>query len=155
MPSFSQRSIDHLTTCDVDLQELFFHIILQYDCTIIEGHRTKDAQDLAVEQGRSKTPWPTSKHNASPSLAADVGPYIPGRGIPWPQTPDWNNRTQRDRYIKDLCQWYHFAGWVEATARYLGLNNVRWGGDWDRDHNIADQTFNDLPHFEIVKGPSN
>jgi peptidoglycan L-alanyl-D-glutamate endopeptidase CwlK len=27
--------------------------------------------------------------------------------------------------------------------------NVRWGGDWDGDRDIDDQTFDDLPHFEF------
>ena len=27
---------------------------------------------------------------------------------------------------------------------------IRWGGDWDSDNIMKDQTFNDLPHFEII-----
>ena len=26
----------------------------------------------------------------------------------------------------------------------------RWGGDWDHDRDLNDQTFNDLVHFEIM-----
>jgi len=24
---------------------------------------------------------------------------------------------------------------------------IRWGGDWDRDHCLSDQSFDDLVHF--------
>ena len=30
---------------------------------------------------------------------------------------------------------------------------IRWGGDWDRDNDLADQSFNDLVHFEDLKTP--
>ncbi len=153
MPTFSPNSMHQLTTCDVALQTLFLRVVREYDNTVIEGHRTEERQNEMVANGRSKAPWPQSKHNTSPSMAVDVGPYIPGRGIPWPQTPDdWNDPTQRNAYIKDLCQWYHFAGFVEAMAQEMGITDLRWGGDWDRDHNVADQTFDDLPHFELMRG---
>jgi hypothetical protein len=29
--------------------------------------------------------------------------------------------------------------------------NLRWGGDWDRDSDLKDQTFNDLGHIEVVR----
>ncbi len=35
-----------------------------------------------------------------------------------------------------------------AAAHDLGIE-LRWGGDWDRDAEFDDQTFNDLPHFEL------
>ena len=148
MPDFSQKSINNLTTCDRDLQELFFHVITSYDCTIIEGYRPESKQKELYDSGKSKVLH--SKHNESPSLAVDVGPYIQGRGIPWPQTPDWSNEAERNKYVKDLAQFYHFAGWVEGTARWLGLQ-IRWGGDWDRDHNLSDQSFNDLVHYELLR----
>lgn len=38
-----------------------------------------------------------------------------------------------------------------GTADQIGLTGrIRWGGDWDRDHDVKDQTFNDLVHFEVV-----
>ena len=38
---------------------------------------------------------------------------------------------------------------IMATAKRLGYNNMRWGGDWDKDFDLDDQTFNDLCHFEL------
>ena len=69
---------------------------------------------------------------------------MPGKGIPW---PDKKNRP-RD-YTKDLNQFYYFAGIVIATARDLDIV-LRWGGDWDRDHDLSDQSFDDLVHFEVT-----
>jgi len=151
MPSYSNRSMDRLTTCNSVLQRLMNRVIEFYDNTITCGHRPKDQQDAAVASGNSKVRWPDSKHNRSPSEAVDAGPYIPGRGVPWPKTPtDWTDKSQRNKYIKDLAQFYHFAGFVEGTARQMHIDNVRWGGDWDRDHDLADQKFDDLVHFELI-----
>ncbi len=149
MPKYSKRSEENLATCNETIQRVFRWVLERYDHTIIEGHRPKERQDEMVRLGRSKTPWPTSKHNAMPSNAVDAGPYIPGRGIPWPKPPkDWRDKDARQKYIKDLCQWYHFAGYVEGMAHAMGIDNWRWGGDWDRDHDLQDQTFDDLPHHE-------
>ncbi len=46
-----------------------------------------------------------------------------------------------------MGQFYHFAGYVEGTADAHRIP-IRWGGDWDRDHCLSDQTFDDLVHFE-------
>lgn len=147
MPSFSTSSLGKLETCHPLLQQLFRAVILDYDCTVIEGHRSHLRQTQLYGEGKSKVT--VSKHNTVPSNAIDVGPYIMGRGIPWPQVPkDWTNRSERDQYIKDFNQWYHFVGFVMAKAKDLNIN-LRSGADWDRDNNISDQSFNDLPHFEI------
>jgi len=43
----------------------------------------------------------------------------------------------------------HFAGVVRAVAYEMDIS-IRWGGDWDGDWNLFDQTFNDLVHFEVI-----
>lgn len=140
MPSFSKQSEDKLTTCDHRIQTLFYEIIIIHDCTIIEGHRSKARQEKLFNNGSSKVKF--GNHNYSPSKAIDVAPYIPGKGIPWPKpnTPD---------YIKDLSQFYYFAGIVMDRALTIGIA-IRWGGDWDRDNTLSDQSFDDLVHFELL-----
>lgn len=138
MPTFSKKSKDQLESCDLKLQKLFNKVVSGYDCTIIQGHRSSEEQLELYEGGQSKVK--VSKHNSYPSMAVDVAPYVNG-GIPWPN-PD------SDNYIKDLAQFYHFAGYVLGQAKILGIN-IRWGGDWDRDFYFGDQTFDDLVHFEI------
>lgn len=142
MPTYSQSSKLNLDQCHLDLQRVFNKVIVTADCTIITGHRGRAEQERMVELGRSKVNYPDSKHNVSPSLAVDAAPYLPGIGIPWPQPgePD---------YVKRMMQFTYFAGYVLATAHDLGIT-LRWGGDWDRDHSLMDQSFDDLVHFELV-----
>lgn len=128
MPKFSSTSRERLDTCDERLQRLFDCVVEIYDCSILCGERTKADQDKAFAEGKSKLKYPASRHNTHPSLAVDVAPY----------PIDWNN-TKR---------FYHFAGFVQAKAIDMGIN-VRWGGDWDRDYDLDDQKFFDLPHFEL------
>jgi len=116
MPAFSNISKQRLAECDPRLQQLFNEIIKTYDCTILVGHRGQAEQDQAVHDGKSQTPWPTSKHNSQPSMAVDACPY----------PVDWNNI---DNFI-------FFAGYVLATADRLGIK-IRWGGNWDQSKIIT------------------
>ena len=154
MPSYSISSETKLDSAVVFLQKVFRFVIQFYDNTIIEGHRpvAKQLEYFNARPQRTKVKF--GRHNYEPSEAIDSAPYLPGRGIPWPQVPtNWNDKHQRDSYIKDLCQFYHYGGFVEGVASMTPGGNLRWGGDWDRDNNIQDQTFNDLVHFEVVSPP--
>jgi len=128
MPSFGGRSRKNLDEAHPDLIRLFEEVVKHIDCSVIEGHRPQSEQDAAFHSGKSKVQWPNSKHNSSPSNAVDVVPY----------PVDWND-TDRFRY---------FAGMVKGIASQMGLD-IRWGGDWDSDNDFKDQSFNDLPHFEL------
>lgn len=132
MPQFSQSSASKLATCHPDLIRVFNEVVKGFDCIVLEGHRDKAAQDAAVAAGNSKTPWPTGKHNSTPSNAADVAPA----------PLDW----------KDTKRFYYFAGYVIATARSMGVL-LRYGGDWNSDTQVKDNNFADLVHFEIAKKP--
>lgn len=132
MPSFSSRSQKHLGSAVDPLQRLFAEVVRVFDCTVITGHRGEFAQTEAYSHGLSKVQWPNSKHNSKPSLAVDVAPY----------PVDWN----------DTNRFYYFAGYVKGMASRLDIP-IRWGGDWDDDTQVSDQTFMDLVHFEYV-GPS-
>ncbi len=129
MPNFSGRSTARLLECHEDLQLLFFQVVKNFDCSIMCGHRGEEAQNEAFEKGYSKLKFPQSKHNKTPSLAVDVVPY----------PIDW----------KDFKRMYFFGGYVKGIAEGLGVK-IRWGGDWDRDTEIDDQSFIDLPHFELI-----
>ena len=128
MPQFSKISQDKLSTCHPDLQCIFNEVIKHYDCTILEGHRSDEDQIKAFKAGKSKIKS-GGKHNHLPSLAIDVAP--------WPL--DWN----------DKIAFYHFAGLVMGIACQIGIK-IRWGGDWDDDNDLKNQTFFDLPHFELI-----
>ena len=130
MPEFGEASKKQLATCHPDLQRVFNRVVEAWDCTILEGKRSEAQQRINVASGASKTMQ--SKHVYpldGPSLAVDVAPYP----IKW----------------KDYIRFYAFAGFVIGTAREMGVT-LRWGGDWDSDRDFAEETFRDLPHFELV-----
>jgi peptidoglycan L-alanyl-D-glutamate endopeptidase CwlK len=143
MPLFSAASREQLATCDPRLQRLFNEVIKHYDCKVLEGHRGQAAQEAAFRAGNSKLHYPFGNHNKLPSMAADVAP--------WPvQWPDESGLTVKQATNR-LLRFHLFAGFVKGVASQQGLK-IRWGGDWDSDWDLLDQTFNDLPHFEIL-GP--
>ena len=113
------------------LQTLFSEVIQHVDCTILDGYRGQAEQNEYFRTGKSRLRFPQSKHNQEPSLAVDVAPY----------PINWN----------DTIRFYHFGGFVRGIAAICDIP-IRWGGDWDMDHDLSDQTFMDLVHFEIV-GP--
>ena len=129
MPEYSETSRRRLITCNPLLQQVFNEVIKYYDCSILCGHRSEKDQLIAYQEDKSKVQWPNSKHNIFPSDAVDVAPY----------PINWNN----------IKRFYHFAGFVLGVASQLRIN-IRFGGDWDGDEDLDDQTFNDLVHFELV-----
>ena len=129
---FSKISLDRLATCHPDLQRLFMKVIENYDCTILCGYRGQQEQDAAFAAGNSKLKYPNSKHNVNPSLAVDVMPCP----VNWMDTRD------------NLCKIYHFIGYVKATADSLGIK-IRSGSDFNRNGNLFDDKFRDLPHVEL------
>jgi peptidoglycan L-alanyl-D-glutamate endopeptidase CwlK len=139
MPRFSSSSLGNLTTCHPYLQLLFNTVIKEYDCKVLEGHRSPERQQELLKQGATKVKF--SNHNYKPSLAVDVSPYpIPNK---------WGEKD-----FKELAKFYHFAGFVKGVAFKLGID-IRWGGDWDGDKDFNDQSFDDLVHFELLDTKSN
>jgi len=130
MPKFSKKSLDKLSTCHPDLQLLFKEVIKNVDCSILEGIRTKATQEEYVRTGKSKTM--NSKH-----LPQDDGVSWAVDCIAYPI--DWNNWKRN----------YMFAGYVRGVAESLGMK-IRCGADWNSNMDPTDQTFHDLPHFELL-----
>ncbi len=128
MPRFGKKSKAKLEEVDERLVRVLDKAIEYKDFTILTGHRGKDEQNLMVKEGKSKLSWPKSKHNGKPSKAVDIAPY----------PIDWN----------DTKRFAHLAGLVQGIGLSMGIN-IRWGGDWDRDGETKDNTFNDLPHLEL------
>ena len=128
MPKFSKQSLTKLETCHPELQHLFNLVIRKIDCRVLEGYRDKECQEQYFAEGKSKVQWPNGKHNQQPSQAVDIVPY----------PIEWSN----------IKRWYYFGGIVLGIAHAIDVS-IRWGGDWDGDSSFTDQTFHDLPHFEL------
>jgi peptidoglycan L-alanyl-D-glutamate endopeptidase CwlK len=131
--SFSHSSTTHLLTCHPDLQEVARAALLTspVDFAITCGHRNKFEQDKCCAEGKSKAPWPTSKHNFTPSRAMDVCPVVNGKLV-------WDDV----QLFKDLA--HH----ILMTSDRLGVR-LRWGGDWNMN-GIEDEKWYDRPHIELV-----
>ena len=138
MPKFGRSSREILATVDEDLQRLFKEVVIGFDCKPTCGLRTSDEQASLYAIGRTvNVGQPTvttldgvdkkSRHQSG--RAIDICPY----------PINWN----------DIHRFYFFAGYVKATAERLGIG-IRWGGDWDGDTDLSDNSFNDLPHFELT-----
>lgn len=130
MPKFSSKSKARLDTCHPLLQEVFNEVIKNVDCTIIEGVRSLETQQEYVRKGVSKTM--KSKH-----LKQDDGYSHAVDCIAYPI--DWNDKSRN----------YLFAGYVKGVADSLGVE-LRLGADWNGNFTAKDQSFHDLPHFELA-----
>jgi len=129
---FGRRSLECLGSCHPDLVRVATTAILNspVDFSVIAGQRSDAEQRRLFEAGAAKLAGVTrkSRHPAAPSEAMDLAPY----------PIDWN----------DSARFHLMAGVILATAAGFGIA-LRWGGDWDGDGSLRDQTFNDLPHFEL------
>lgn len=136
---FSQHSENQIVTLHADLKLICRYVIKYHDFKIDIGFRDEEAQNAAFSSGKSKLKFPESKHNSNPSMAMDLLPFVNGKFIGW----------------TDLGQWRYFAGqikgWGDALYDMGEIGHrLRWGGDWDGDNDMKDNTFNDLPHFELI-----
>jgi len=128
MPSFGASSRGKLNTCHDSIVAVCELVIETYDFTVLEGHRSDTRQNELFRQGKSKLKGGQSKHNNNPSLAVDLAPY----------PIDWEN----------VKRFYLLSGMMFQAAADLSIR-IRWGGDWDGDWVHTDQSFHDLPHFEL------
>jgi len=141
MYKFGKRSKRTLNTCHNDIQKICNEAIKHYNFSIIEGTRTLERQQKLFAEGRSKLDGinKKSKHQSSPSMAIDTAPY-PIR---------WSGKKHKER-------WYYLMGIIQSIANRLYnqgeiTHKIRKGIDWDKDNDFNDQTFDDLPHWELYK----
>ena len=127
MSKLSSASEARLATCHPDLQALIREAVLVFPLVVLEGERTAERQAQLVATGKSKTL--NSKHLTRPSNALDFAP----------DPIDW----------ADTARFYFYAGYLRGIAMKLGIN-IRWGGDWDSDTNVAEERFKDLGHIELA-----
>ena len=124
MPRFGKRSKQRLKGVDTKLFNVLNELVKIMDVTIIEGLRSQERQDELVAKGASKTKY--SKHIQG--KAVDLAPY----------PIDWEDRER----------FHYMGGMVRGIGQQLNVN-IRWGGDWDSDGEIKDNSFDDLVHVEI------
>lgn len=143
MFKFGKISKQRLSTCHPDIQLIMdtFISLSLIDFGIAEGYRSIEDQIKYFKQGKSKIDGykRRSKHNYKPSLAVDIYPFFNGKA-------QWDNEHLS-----------YLAGGIHAVSEMLLKENktthrIRWGGNWDMDGKILiDQSFDDRPHFELIK----
>ena len=125
---FGRKSLAVRSTLSNNMIRFVNCVADKWDISLIEGVRTEARQRKLYRKGQSKTL--NSRHlpnHMGLSEAVDMAPY----------PIDWNNEEQ----------FIQFGFFCMGVAQGLGLD-LRWGGDWDGDHDIHDQTFADRVHFE-------
>ena len=154
MPTFGSESKAAQTTCHPLIVKTTNLAIRHWDFKILSGWRGEEEQNALVGRGLSKTPWPQSQHNhlataeevtegwalevgQQLSLAFDWAPWFQARPhIRW-------NHPDEFRHLAGLIQGISWELLFEAGYKW------RWGGDWDGDMDLRDQTFFDLGHLEL------
>lgn len=133
MYTFSARSHAKILNLEPDLYRVVRRAMdLQVmDFTVLCSLRTPEEQIAHVREGRSRTLKSRHLPNAEGlAEAVDLAPF----------PVDWNN----------TMAFHRLAGVMFAAASLEGVA-LRWGGDWDRDGDTRDQSFIDLPHFELAR----
>ena len=173
---YSEKSKERIENADPKLRRVFEWVLSIFDHSVITTHRDEAAQTRAYSEGYSKTPWPRSKHNANPSLAADVDVYPSGLSVLRRDVSrEIDSKLERlgelaaddeskkliaelrgdliphsRKFATERERLTHFAGVVIGVADAMpGGFGVRWGGDWRRRNDLDSNDFDDLYHFEL------
>ncbi len=127
---YGKTSERNLSECDEKLQRIAYVLIRGYGATVICGHRNKEKQTSAYEQGFSEKKFPNSKHNSKPSKAMDI---IPDDG-------GW--KAGREQFILMI-------GIIKGVALNLGIP-IRVGIDFNMDNDLQNDNFIDSAHIELI-----
>lgn len=136
MYQLSQRSKQRISTTDERVQIIVEEAIrispIDFGIPAYGGKRTDEEQHELFEQGKSKCDGYSKRSRHQSGLAFDIFPYVGGKA-------DYDPR---------YC--FMLAGVFLSVANDFGYK-LKFGGDWDMDMDLDDQTFFDLVHFELVE----
>lgn len=129
MAKFDARSEKNLKTLHPDLQKVHREAIKSFAYIITDGRRNEIDQTRAYKTGKSKVRFGNSAHNYTPAVASDC--------YPAPFNPKES--------VKRMIELYRV---LLAAAKKVGVA-VRQGADFDRDGNLTNDPWDDLPHIEL------
>lgn len=150
MPKFGTRSKANLEGIHPLLVEIAHKVVRIFDIAIVQGVRTTQEQQDLYAKGRTEpgdivTHLDGLKKKSNHQMKSDGLGYAIDAD-PYPIDYD-DKALVRARY-------YMMAGYFFAIADQVLKGTefeLRWGGDWDSDKDFTDQSFHDLPHFELVR----
>lgn len=133
---YSKKSLDFLASCHPDIRVIFSEAIKHYDIAVLCGYRGKEEQSDAFARKASSVKWPKSRHNRMPSEGIDFAPFP----IKWTD--------------KEKPRFVFLAGFLVGLSQRLKAEGkikraLVWGGDWDGDLDLCDQTLYDLGHAQL------
>lgn len=129
MSTFDKHSAERLSRAHPLLQKLMNEAVKRTAFVVLDSQRGRAAQELAFRQGNTKVHFGKSAHNWAPSIALDVCP-LP---VNW----------------KDTKPFLVLAQQVIFPLANVMKIPIRWGGDWNMNGKTTDESFIDLPHFEL------
>lgn len=133
MPKFGARSKANLAYAHPLLQQLMAEAIKETDFTVTDARRGRIAQESAFAAGNSKVHFGDSAHNYVPCVALDIYPS------PIPRNMDTKAYRARLKAMQTA---------VKRAADWLGIP-IRQGIDFNRNGDLTDDNFVDLPHVEL------
>jgi len=149
MANFGKRSKEKLELAHPDLKLIHNFVIEYFDHSVYESLRTDEKQLEYFLGGKSKLdPRNKTKRKKAKHLIQSDGFAHATDSAPYP--------IKFERAAKSKARFYMFAGYMFMASEILLkegkiTHKIRWGGDWDSDKDFKDQSFDDLPHFEIYK----
>lgn len=128
--SLSASSLERLKGVHPDLIGVVKRAIeiTAMDFIVTEGLRTPERQRKLVAEKKSKTMYSRHLTGHAVDLAACPGGII-----------SWHSKDYPP--IRDA---------MFSAAKEFGVP-LRWGGDWNSNGTSADESFLDMPHFEIPR----
>lgn len=148
MARFGKRSKEKLRLAHPDLRVIHNFVIKYFDHSVYESLRTDEKQLEYFLKGKSKLdPRIPRIRLKAKHLKQSDGYAHATDSAPYPI--DFSNKE------KAKARFYMFAGYMFMASEILLeqgniTHKLRWGGDWDSDKSFDDQTFDDLPHFELI-----
>ena len=157
---FGKNSLKNYITLHRDLQMILDWGIkyCRVDFSLVEGHRLPEKQFEYFKKGRELVDgkWVLvnpkqkvtnvdgykikGKHNYNPSLAVDIMAHVPGKPeLSW----DAIHLTYISSTLIMIGEFLYEQGIIQ--------HQIRWGGNWDRDGDLSDNTLYDRPHLELYK----
>lgn len=133
MTGFDAADLARLERLHPLLKQLFVEARKQTAFTIRDTNRGRADQEAAFKAKRSTVHFGDSAHNWSPSLAADI----------YPLPVDFDHQAAYAKLYVPLQ-----IGILKPLAAKLNIP-IRQGIDWNRNGNLTDDKWDDLPHVEL------
>lgn len=151
--NWGTSSAKALATCTPDTQRFARRVLdlVPFDLRVLVGHRGRAEQEAARASGNSKAGYGQSPHNRYPSWAIDVAPILDsdGDGDTELAFKEASGREVAAKGGGPVSEAFRQIGAAVAQASAeLGIP-ATWGGDWDKDGDLAEHRLYDPGHIEM------